>query len=106
MHDRYYILSDRVPIAVDHMTWARWMEASDVHGVRRVKSDEINDRSIVTTLFLGVDHNLGEGKPLIFETLVLGGPLHGKIDRYSTWEEAERGHADMVTKARLADRHE
>lgn len=38
----------------------------------------------------------------IFETLVIGGPLDDKMKRYSTWEEAEAGHAAMVEQVRGA----
>jgi hypothetical protein len=36
------------------------------------------------------------GPPLIFETMVFGGSKDGEMDRYSTKEEAEKGHEAMV----------
>ena len=42
-----------------------------------------------STVFLGLDHQLTEdGPPLLFETMVFGGPLSGETDRCSTWELA------------------
>ena len=50
----------------------------------------------VSTVFLGLNHRYGEGPPLVFETLVFGGPYDGHMDRYSTWREAQAGHAAVV----------
>lgn len=96
---RYYVLVGRVPIAVDADTWAR--SVGDL-GKRRVALDQITDRCNVSTVFLGLDHNFGGGDPVLFETLVFGGPLDGEMERHQTYDEAERGHAEMVAKARVA----
>lgn len=54
------------------------------------------DEVTVSTVFLGLDHRMfGEGPPILFETLVFGGPNDGRMERYCTWEEAERGHKVM-----------
>lgn len=48
----------------------------------------------VSTIWLGMDHGFGAGPPLIFETMVFGGPL-GELEyqrRYSTEEAAFAGH--------------
>lgn len=80
------------------MVWdfpeAEWLEkaAPEQRQVRREKVGE----SDVSTVFLGLDHAFGQGSPLIFETMVFGGPLDGRQDRYSTYEQAEAGHAAMV----------
>lgn len=60
---------DRQPVAVDY--------AGDVR---------------VSTVFLCLDHRIGPGAPLLFETMIFGGEHDGYTDRYSTWEEAEDGH--------------
>ena len=55
----------------------------------------------VSTVFLGLDHNWTPGqRPLVFETLVFGGPADGMMERYSTWEEAEAGHEVIVALVR------
>jgi hypothetical protein len=52
----------------------------------------------VSTVFLGLDHNFGEGgAPLLFETMVFGLPGED-CRRYSTWAEAEEGHARIVAQ--------
>ena len=80
------------------MEWAEWMQRTD----RRVAVDVIGD-SKVSTVFLGVDHRFfGEGPPLLFESMIFGGLFDQDQRRYSTWEEAVAGHAEMVAKARSA----
>ena len=54
----------------------------------------------VSTVFLGVDYDFTGKKPLLFETMVFGGPYDGEEQRYSTWEEAEEGHKKVVSRLR------
>jgi hypothetical protein len=97
---QYYILLDRVPIAVDMETWAAWFCEFEN---RRVARDQIDDKCRVSTIFMGLDHNFfGRGDPILFETLICGGPLDGEQWRYATYAEAERGHAEAVSQARIA----
>jgi hypothetical protein len=95
----YYILVGKMPVAVDMMTWAEWFVD---HKKRIVAKTEIGDRCGVSTIFLGLDHSFGRGDPILFETMIFGGPLDGYQWRYSTWEQAERGHAEAVVEARKA----
>lgn len=53
----------------------------------------------VSTVFLGLDHNL-YGPPHLFETMIFGGEHDGYQERYSTWAEAETGHARTVEIAK------
>ena len=52
----------------------------------------------ISTVFLGIDHGDGLGRPLLFETMVFGGKMNGHQERYSTWKEAETGHNRIVSK--------
>jgi hypothetical protein len=97
----HYMLDGHTPIPVaDVLTWARWFETGD----RTVKQDRIDEGSgvDVSTVFLGLDHNWGDGPPILFETMVFNGPLDQAQDRYATWEDAEAGHAAMVQRVRAA----
>jgi hypothetical protein len=97
----YYILDWHTPIPVaDVVTWGRWYETGD----RTVKKDRIDEGSQVevSTVFLGLDYNWCDGPPILFETMVFGGPLADEMDRYATWDEAEAGHAAMVQRVRAA----
>lgn len=78
------------------MTWAAWFEKAD----RTVCKSSNPDKTIdVSTVFLGLDHRFGEGPPLLFETMVFGGPLDQECERYTTWDEAIAGHEVMVNRA-------
>lgn len=77
----------------DLLTWARWMEAKE-H--RWIDETYLSNGYHVSTVFLGLDHSFGEGPPLLFETMVF--PSHD-MNRYSTWDEAKEGHADMCLLA-------
>lgn len=58
----------------------------------------------VSTVFIGLDHNLAEeGPPLLYETMVFGGELDASEERYATWDEAEAGHARWVEAVRAAE---
>ncbi len=67
----------------------------------RVAATRVGDARI-STVFLGMDHSWGGGPPLLFETLVFGGPLDDEMERYSTWEQAEAGHEAMVARVRAS----
>lgn len=57
----------------------------------------------VSTVFLMMDHNfMDEGPPLLFETMVFGGPEEGDgyTERYATWNEAKEGHDRIVEAVR------
>jgi len=52
-------------------------------------------------VFLTVDHRFGgDGPPILWETLVFGGPLDGEMDRYSSYDDAVRGHAAMLARVK------
>jgi len=91
----HYILDNHEAVPVDLMTWAKWFEKAD----RTVATTNVGEMR-VSTVFLGLNHQYGDGPPLLFETLVFGGALADEMDRYSTWQEAEAGHAAMVERAK------
>ena len=74
--------------------WGRWFQTAD----RQVARDE-RDAVVVSTVFLGLDDASGPGRPLLFETMIFGGPHDQDRARYSTWAEATAGHAVMCAKA-------
>lgn len=93
-----YILVDGVPVIChDVLEWSKWFEKDE----RVVEQTEIQDDKTeqVSTVFLGLDHDWGnKGPPILFETMVFGGPLDQEIERYATLEEAKAGHAKMVAR--------
>lgn len=63
---------------------------------RHVDLTDLGTLGRVSTVFLGLNHAFGDGPPLIFETMVFGGPMDEYMERYSTEEEAAAGHAFVV----------
>jgi hypothetical protein len=124
-----YILKDRnTLVPAETLEWAFWMEVERRKPVGeslwRVGHNELVDGYLVSTVFLGLDHRFGfNGPPIVFETMafmpmkrlhkdwiVMGRALRRKGQRsqgheilqwrYSTWAEAEAGHAKAVRLVR------
>jgi hypothetical protein len=95
MVDKYILDGKRAVECHDLMAWAKWYETGD----RRV-ADETIDGVRVSTVFLSLDHSFGEGPPMLFETMVFGGPMDQEQDRCTTWAEAEAMHAAMVARVK------
>ena len=76
-----------------------WMALFDDPNYQRISRTEIGDY-IVSTVWLGLDHNYGDGDPVIFETMVFDkkGDDVGQR-RYCTLAQAARGHMEMVVEA-------
>lgn len=100
-----YILDGKTPVAEpDLMKWGEWMQKAN----RTVRKDTATVKLAgqpigevrVSTVFLGLDHSFGEGPPLLFETMVFGGPLDQEQDRCSTWEAAEKMHELMCERVK------
>lgn len=96
----YILAADKSVVGpVDARTWEEWQRP--VEGGEwpcRVAEDCVDGKR-VSTVFLGLDHrHFGEGPPVLFETMVFGGEgwSEESCDRYSTWQEAEAGHARAV----------
>ena len=78
--------------------------AWDVGGKRQIARDELADGVTVSTVFLGLDHQFGNGPPLLYETMIFGGPHDQWQDRYTSRKDAERGHRAAVRMAREGQR--
>lgn len=97
---RYYKLMGRLAVPCADLTeWGVWFQSADRHVART----EIGPM-IVSTVFLGLDHRIGPGPPLLFETMIFDDGDDGYQARCETWVEAERHHAEAVelAQARLA----
>lgn len=70
-------------------------------GYKIVEQTKLPNGKFVSTVWLGLNHRHGAGKPLIFETMVF--PSYGDFldldcQRYSTLSAAKRGHKKMLKK--------
>lgn len=98
MNEKYILEGHKVVECDDLMVWAEWFQTADRH----VAKTEISNEIKVSTVFLGCDHRFGnEGEPLLFETMVFGGEYDEEMERYTTWEQAEKGHKRWVDKVRV-----
>ena len=62
----YYLLVDKKIVPVDNLLeWAKGFE----EGSRIVTQEYVGDQWI-STVFLGIDHQWGKGKPVLFETMI------------------------------------
>ena len=76
-----------VPVIAERVEWeGRWQIKTTVNG------------STVSTVFVPLDHSFGDGPPVLFETLIFGGPLADDGERYCTKAEAEEGHTKWVKR--------
>jgi len=90
----YYDLDGR---PIDMYEWGRLFEDFER---RCIASTELPGGCRVSTVWLGIDHSFGTGPPLIFESMVFGPDNNVDLDciRYSTREQAEAGHSELVTR--------
>ena len=77
--------------------------ASDMKDPKKkiVKQTRLKNGMLVSTVWLGINHNFGAGVPLIYETMVFDDfDTFNEVDvvRYSTREEARKGHTKMTHK--------
>lgn len=95
-----YILDGKTPKPCDDfIDWSRWHANIGNRMVARDKKDDVT----VSTVFLGLDYQFGDGPQLLFETMVFGGKFDDECERYSTWDEAEAGHKAMCAKVFAGD---
>jgi hypothetical protein len=95
----YILNKEGDPVAEpDILKWAMWFQTAD----RIVGHAALRGDVTVSTVFLGVDHNFHGGEPLLFETMIFGGPLDETQERYATHAAALAGHDRWVKAAQDA----
>ena len=81
--------------------WAKWFEAAT-----RVVEQTTIEEVLVSTVFLGLNYNFsGKGPPVLWETIIFGGALDGKEQRYTSVKAAKEGHKKMVARVKRAVRN-
>lgn len=99
--DSYILDDDLNPIPVsmeESMDWCK-RNKEDWQDKKRMALTEFTCGTRVSTVFLGLDHNHGDGTPILFETLVFD--KHGDSDdmtRYTTFDNAIQGHKETVDR--------
>ena len=85
----FYILENKKIKEVLIDEWVKWVKNPEN---RIIKHDEC-DKILVSTVFLGIDHNWsGKGEPVLFETMIFGGKYNNYQERYTSYEDAIKGH--------------
>ena len=95
-----YILDENGNPVIEHdlMKWAAWFGTNQ----RRVAKTDLPDNVLVSTVFLGLDHNWDDGgAPVLWETMIFGGPKDGYQNRYTSLEDAKNGHNLAVALAKM-----
>lgn len=93
MANCYILDDDGVPVRTTVQAWAALRDDQ-----KRVALTELGDVR-VSTVFLGLDHDFsGKGPPILWETMVFGGPHDGDQDRYTSHADALAGHEAMVER--------
>ena len=91
----YKLLEDKTYIPCSIEEWGKQTQDMRLNNSKHVKQEDYMGYWI-STVWLGLDHDFNDGKePLLFETMIFPqGDIGSEeyCDRYSTWEEAEKGH--------------
>ena len=81
------------------LEWSTWFDNTYMDGSHWIASTKIKG-ILVSTIFLGMNHQWGEGPPVVFETMILGGWIDQEYqERYCTYDEAKEGHAAAIKVA-------
>ena len=112
LHMKTYILENKQPVAEpDIIQWCEWMAsencvvAKDTVTIKDTITIKIAGQNVgkieISTVFLGVDYSRTE-TPILFETMIFGGPLDQQCERCSTYGEALIMHKLMYERVRVA----
>ena len=86
----FYILDEnKNVIPATLFEWGEYLQ--NTHEERIVKKENIDDY-VISTVFIGLNHSYSGIYPHIFETMIFKNGESIYCDRYSTWQEAEKGH--------------
>ena len=97
--DRYIEVDGVLVLENDPHKWNDYMRGRD----HRIAKTHITPIVYVSTIFLGIDHNFsGEGLPLLYETMIFGGPRNHQESWHATRAEALVGHQAVVEAEKLA----
>jgi len=88
------------------ITHAQWLDTwGEIEN--RIIARTQDGRFLISTVWLGLNHQYGDGPPLIFETMIFDEQNNGAdigCQRYSTKEQAIAGHEDAKRWIEKTDR--
>ena len=95
MSEWYKLDKDNTPVGCSLEDFSGVFDLTDK---RRVAKDVSGD-VVVSTVFLGLNHNYGADPPILFETMIFGGEHDEDQWRYETWNQAIEGHKHACSVA-------
>ncbi len=103
---RYVLDGSHEPVPCNDLAmWKAWMNTPERWVEDALLSDRAGNQVRVCTVFLGLDLGFDNAeRPILFETMVLGGRWDRALYRYCTWREAQEGHALLLKHLRVDDR--
>ena len=90
---------DREGLPIHLFEWAERVEDKEYC---RVALDDAGPGVLISTVWLGLDHNWSRGEPLIFETAVGTNGRWEIVNRYPSLEAAREGHAAVLDSVKSA----
>ena len=97
----WYDLRGKTPVLLSFEQHIEYLKAGKGCFWKKVADSYIHDIHI-STVYLGLNHRYDAGPPLLYETMIFGGPLDQEQFRYTSWQEAEQGHQEAVDRVRGA----
>ena len=89
----FYKLKDKKPVKCSVEELENIFEDPN----RIIAQTHIGKHVFVSTVFLGIRHDINkEGKPVLFETYIEDENSNGVVRRYTSWNDAEKGHWTFV----------
>lgn len=98
MMNHFYLNDDHTYRCCSLTEWSEQIDKLYKENKKHLAYDIINGK-LVSTIWLGLNHNHHGGRPLLFETMVFSEEQSGHdiyMDRYTTWHEAIVGHKKAV----------
>lgn len=93
-----YKLDGKIPIPGTLDDWRKLIDT----GAHILWQDPVGDL-LVSTVFLGIDHNFGPpGPPVLFETMIFGDDDEKYQERTTTYELAREQHLAALARALFA----
>lgn len=93
----YKLDSDNNPIPCSGVSeYEEWVVK---HGTTVAQSkfrDTKNIEIYISTVFLGLDYSYNSTVPILWETMVFGGPFDQQSVRYSSFKDALKGHNEII----------
>lgn len=107
---RWYILKKDKVVPVDIEGYVKWKASKTKEDGSTIILQDVLGEMLISTTFLGLDHNLGmAGPPKLFETMAFPIDIGSKkivdfdddlfCDRYSTLSQAVAGHKKIIKQA-------